>query len=83
MKTHMLEAGQFIELILTHGSFWAKICNCLDCDYNCDNNIFISSVFKITFSQCFIPVMGKDGLDKLVCSQQMGLHSSVGRALQC
>ena len=29
-----------------------------------------------------IPVTGKDELDKLVCSQHMGLHSSVGTAMQ-
>ena len=26
-------------------NIWAKICNCLNCDYNCDNHVSISSVF--------------------------------------
>ena len=29
-----------------------------------------------------IAITGKDELDKVVCSQHVGLHSSVGRALQ-
>ena len=30
-----------------------------------------------------ISATGKDGLDKLVCPQHMGLHSSVAGGLQC
>ena len=60
MKTHMLVADQFIEFIFTHdrnemqnevdlncrkNCFWTKICNCLNCHYNCDDHIFRPSVF--------------------------------------
>ena len=37
---------------------------------------------EINFISRLIPVTGKDVLDKLVSSQLVGLHSSVGRALQ-
>ena len=41
------------------------------------------SFIQINFILLLIPVMGKDELDKLLCSQHMGLHGSVGRTLQC
>ena len=37
---------------------------------------------KINFISRLIPVTGKYELVKLVCSQHMGLHSSIGRTLQ-
>ena len=37
---------------------------------------------ELTSFSRLIPVTGKDELDILVCSQHMGLYSSVGRALQ-
>ena len=42
--------------------FRAKICSCLNCNYNCDDHIFISSVFpqfKITFNQYLTSVLRK------------------------
>ena len=42
--------------------FRAKICSCLNCNYNCDDHIFISSVFpqfKITFNQYPTSVLRK------------------------
>ena len=52
-------------------SFRAKICNCLNCDYNCDDHISIFICIPAV-QIYFIPVTGKDELDKLVCSQPYG-----------
>ena len=43
------------------------------------NFICIPAV-QINFISRLIPVTGKDDLDTLVCSQHMGLHSSVGKS---
>ena len=42
---------------------------------------FSIAAVQINFISRLVPVTGKDGLDNLVCSKHMGLHSSVGRAL--
>ena len=47
--------------------------------------VSVSSVilqFKINIISLRISVTGKDELDKLVCAKHMGLHSSVGTALE-
>ena len=45
-------------------------------------NFICIHALQINFISRLLPVTGKDELDKLVCSQLMGLHCSVGRALQ-
>ena len=65
--------------------FEAKIRNCLNCKYNCDHQISISSVLlavHISFISRLIPVTSKDELANLICFQHMGLHSAVCMALQ-
>ena len=62
--------------------------NCLNCDYNCDGQIFISFVFpQFTSSSFYVSLLSRVKMNSIHKpihweSQCMGLHSSVGRALQ-
>ena len=92
MKTHMLGAGQFVEFIvpmkgMKHMNMylWRKWIIWILCElptYEWNEDVIIAVVIFICDIHMFHSFHRYYEFNKLACPQRMGLHSSVGGALQ-